>query len=191
MASPNGIRHGDPAGRVPDDAAFAAGPCPLDALRDVHIQHRQHCHDLETLSGNGPADRAAARRLLAGLGPALDLHLADEEEGLFPLLRARSCPEDELGPLLDRLVAEHRQFLTDRPGLIALIGPLAEGGSPDAAGRALLAALALRIRRHMALENAVVLPLARLRLTAADCAGLRTAMCARRGLPVASLRPVG
>ena len=42
--------------------------------------------------------------------------------------------------------------------------------------------LALHERRHIALENAVILPIARLRLTPQDLHALSTRMAARRGV---------
>jgi hemerythrin-like domain-containing protein len=99
------------------------------------------------------------------------LHIADEEEDLFPLLRRRCPPEDEIDRVLVMLSGEHE---TDRDlaGLIKSgLEAALEDGKPISAYAGLhqtMTEFARNEGRHLALENSIVLPLARLRLTDHD-----------------------
>jgi hemerythrin-like domain-containing protein len=71
----------------------------------------------------------------------------------------------------------------ETPDLVRLLRLVAEGEatlSPE--DRALLTRYASHSRRHLVLENAIVLPLARARLTRRDLDRMRLAMLHRRGL---------
>lgn len=57
---------------------------------------------------------------------------------------------------------------------------MVDGALPAPEDRAALRALAQAERRHMTIENAIILPLAKARLTRADRAALKDAMLARR-----------
>ena len=115
----------------------------------------------------------------------LALHIIDEEEDLFPLLRRRALPEDEIENVLGRLSAEHRTDATQSQVVrerleAALIAQRAPALDPEV--KSVLLTFARHELRHLALENAVVLPIARLRLTAADLTALSRRLAARRGL---------
>lgn len=176
------MRRGLDAG-LSDPVDVLAYADPLDALRDDHLRQREGCAGLERIAERGQASAAALGFALSVVGRGRTAHLRDEEEGLFPLLRRRAEPEDEVERLLSRLEAEHlaiaRGLDAVRAALLALRGG-AESLSREA--RAVLREHADAKRRHLILENAVLLPLARLRLTAQDRAGLRAGMAARRGL---------
>jgi iron-sulfur cluster repair protein YtfE (RIC family) len=118
----------------------------------------------------------------------LALHVIDEEEDLFPLLRRRCSEEDDIEDVLGRLSADHALdqelarvvrtlFAQSLEGRVA---PSALTGGP----RALLQ-LARQEKSHMALENAVVMPLARRRLTPDDLEALSLRLAARRGVALA------
>jgi len=112
------------------------------------------------------------------------LHVADEEELLFPLLRMRCKAADNLPEILALLEAEHR---SDQPLIDAVIDGLSSMIKRGAVADPDLFATRCRAmadfqRRHLAWENSVVMPLAKRRLTASDLVDLGRAMAARRGV---------
>lgn len=155
---------------------------PIDFIAEEHYRLRAVCGELDRLSGSRAAEQVATRALIAYLENELTLILADEAEDLVPAAMARAEPEDEFPKLARRLHKENanilRQLSTVVSGLRAstlkrgLSGPLRDA----------MRELANASRRHLVLENAILLPLARARLTAEDLDGLRRAMLKRRGL---------
>lgn len=158
---------------------------PLNWLFAEHYRHRQLCRLIERV-GTAPFLLVEeAREILAFLRHDMPLHVIDEEDDLFPLLRRRCQPADELDAVLGGLAAEHRDDLEHARALIAVLErSLIDGQAPgqDLETRRLFTDFAQHERRHIALENAVVLPIARLRLTAADLRSLSTRLAARRGV---------
>jgi hypothetical protein len=162
------MMHPAPRGLRPDPAATPADPRSfgdaLDLIAEEHLQAREICALLDRVADRGAATPEEAERARAFLGERLELHLADEREDLFPLLRRRCTAEDEIARILDRLEAEHADALAERPAILAL---LAEAPAPlDPAGRDALSGFARRAR-----------------LTRADLAVLTQHMRSRRGLP--------
>jgi hemerythrin-like domain-containing protein len=158
---------------------------PLNWLFAEHYRHRQLCQLIERVGTATVLLADEAREILAFLRHDMPLHVIDEEDDLFPLLRRRCQPADELDAMLGALSAEHHDDLDRSRALIAALEQaLADGRSPgrDRESRRLFTDFAQHERRHIALENAVVLPIARLRLTAADLRSLSIRLAARRGV---------
>ncbi len=61
--------------------------------------------------------------------------------------------------------------------------------SPEEAQTSVLTRFASHVRRHLAAENAILLPIARARLTRRDLQNLSRQMRARRGLPPVAETP--
>lgn len=76
-------------------------------------------------------------------------------------LPLRHADEDEIDAMLDRLSADHDCDAAVRAPLPAALASMAEGALPVPEDRAALRALAQSERRHMLIENAIVLPQAR------------------------------
>lgn len=157
-----------------------AADCPLAVLSDEHFLQRQFTTDMEYLAAAETPQPALARAILRNLCRDLTLHHADEDESLFPRLRQRAAPEDEIDHLLDSLSNDHSGQRAAIQALIPALVCMAEGALPTAEDRVALGALAQAERRHLIIENAIVLPLARIRLTAADRRAMRDEMRARR-----------
>ena len=158
---------------------------PLNWLFAEHYRHRQLCQLIERVGAATILLRDEVHEILAFLRHDMPLHVIDEEDDLFPLLRRRCQPADELDAVLGALSAEHHDDLDRSRTLIAALEQaLADGQAPghDREIRRLFTDFALHERRHIALENAVVLPIARLRLTAADLRSLSVRLAARRGV---------
>lgn len=157
---------------------------PLDYLLADHLRQRVLCQLCDDLATPGEFDRKAADMIVAFLAHEMPVHVIDEEEDLFPLLRRRAEAEDDIEPALGKLSGEHA---TDRDLAEDILGGLRrilERGEDalDTKIAGTLARFADSQRRHLALENATVMPLAKLRLKAKDLADLSRRMAARRGI---------
>lgn len=89
--------------------------------------------------------------------------------------------DDELEPILDRLHAEHVSLNMQVPGPCRIVNamhdPMRGATRSDAEA---LATFADDLRRHLVAENAIILPLAKARLTAGDITRLRENMIRQR-----------
>lgn len=158
---------------------------PLDWFFAEHYRHRQACRLMTEVAAAHVFDGERITALAEFVRNDLALHIIDEEEDLFPLLRRRALPEDEIEDALGRLSAEHKadsiQAQIVREHLEACLAKqTAPGMMPEA--RKALQDFAAQELRHLALENAVVLPIARLRLTSSDLKAMSRRLAARRGL---------
>lgn len=168
-------------------------PTPVDLLSDPigwffaeHQRHRKFCDLMQRSAMASAFDEEVLGWLLDFVEHELALHVLDEEEDLFPLMRARAQPEDNLDSLLNRLSGEHAKDLTRaaavRHHLQACLRQKAPINRNNVRRRA-LEAFAIQERSHLALENAVVLPIARQRLTERDLLELSSRLAHRRGIP--------
>lgn len=186
-----GMPGGMPGGMI-DDPVIEAIPAallaePLNWLFAEHYRHRQLCALIERIGSASLLLHEEIDEALAFLRRDLPIHVIDEEDDLFPLLRRRCSPDDDLGRTLGILSAEHRQDMDASARLIEIMQEALRTGRPpggDLEAKRRFTDFAAQECRHIALENAVVLPIARLRLTAHDLAGLSRRMAARRGLAV-------
>ena len=174
------------AGTYPggDAQALAGGdvlPDPLTHFAEEHLRQREVCAMLDALATAAQPDRTMARAALQHLSTALPRHLRDEGQILFPLLRQRSAPEDEINDTLRRLEADHAQS-TQALGAVtaALERVTGSGGALTDEEATTITGFATHERRHLIVENAIVLPLARVLLTEDDLEALRGAMLRRR-----------
>ena len=172
-------RRGD--GLSPTDPRLIGDP--LDFIAADHLRIRAMCGELDRLAGAAhvTADEAAA--MLGFLTEELPLLVADEDEDLLPLLMRRSTPEDDMPRLKVRLDQEHARIMANLPEVIDTFAALAEtGGVISDLMIYRFGDFAAHLRRHLILENAILLPFARLRLTRSDRETLTRRMLARRGL---------
>ncbi|MFC3070244.1 hemerythrin domain-containing protein [Phenylobacterium soli] len=166
--------------------AKALAAQPLEWFLAEHLRHRQFCGLMAELALAKSFEPEPIRAVIEFLRHELGHHLADEEVDLFPLLRARALPEDEIGEVLDRLIGEHKADMAHAHALRGhlercLDERLAPGRDPSVA--LALDAFASQELRHLALENAVVLPLARLRFAETDLKALGRRLIASHGKP--------
>lgn len=157
---------------------------PLQFIAADHERQRSLCVLLDSIADTEVVQANAVADAVAYMGHDMQTHIIDEEEDLFPLLRRRARPNDEIDEVLGRLAADHA---TDaRLAEVIMRGLRAWQDHPkpvmSTGLRENLRAFAEGQRQHLALENAVILPMARLRLTAPDLASLAARMAARRGL---------
>lgn len=167
-----------PAG-LPDD--------PIGWFLAEHARHRQFCELMRKAATAPVFDEELTTWLLDFVVHELAQHVWDEERDFFPMLRARALPEDDVDKVLGRLSSEHAKDLGHAQSVQGHLETCLRLRAPigrSATRRRALEDFASQELRHLALENAVVLPLARLRLTQDDLATLGRKLVARRGLSI-------
>lgn len=156
---------------------------PLDFILYEHLRHRVMCNALDELAEAETFDADAVAKLAEFIRAELSVHIADEEEVFFPILQDRCRPEDEIDVALQRMSREHaedRQLSAD-VRIFLLTAAMEKRSLPSIPGASeALKRFAHNQRRHMMLENAVLIPLARQRLTDEDFALLAQRLAARR-----------
>jgi hemerythrin-like domain-containing protein len=158
---------------------------PIDYLYADHFRQRIVCKLLDRIASDLHAKQVdgPAGVVLEYLERDMPLHVEDEEQDLFPCLRAQCKPEDEIEHILTLLTEEHARDQDLGLPLTAGLRCLSEGRPLPNAAEFLKAAstFAETQRRHLAWEEGVVLPLARKKLLPKDLTELGRSMAARRG----------
>jgi len=155
---------------------------PLDFITDDHTREREVCELIDKLVARSPVSPEERHMMLVFLNERLPLHLADEEIDLFPLMLKRCDPEEEIDKVITKLESDHSHVHADASAIAALIEANqtdARGFSADACAQ--MEEFAYHARRHLNLENAILLPIARARLTQADLETMKLHMLERRG----------
>lgn len=158
---------------------------PLDFIAEDHLRERQICALIDGIANAENPDIADVQNVLSFLGEELTLHLEDEEVGLFPMMSDKCTAEDEIDRVIKRLRADHANIVSMVSPVKQSLAHLLSGTSTrplDEEQRATLTEFANRARRHLIVENAIILPIARARLGTADLDALRLGMLQRRGL---------
>ena len=158
----------------------------LDLIEYEHRIQSQICDGLERIADGLPndVDPGLCERVVKALRYEIPLHHRDEECGLFPLIDKRALPNDDIHDILARLALEHATDESFASELLESLQILANGGkvnNPDMVGYVLRSFFG-SYRRHIHWERAVVLPLARGRLTEEDMEKLEQAMSQNREL---------
>lgn len=166
---------------MPTDPALLSNP--LAFIHEDHLREREICAVVDRIADASFPDPNDIDCTLAFLQNELPLHLEDEEQDLFPLLKRRCGQEDEIDKVIARLQSDHQHADLDTPEVIDILGRLSSGAlALSEADRSALREYAVHARHHLILENAIILPFARLRLTGDDLQTLRLRMLARRGI---------
>ncbi len=156
---------------------------PLDFIAEDHMLEREVCAIVDAIASNARTKKNDCERAVLFLIERLPQHLADEEIDLFPMMLKRCEPEDEIQKVIEKLKSDHERAASDTPAVIALLEAKAmatAGFSEDACVQ--LKQFAAHARRHLSLENAIILPIARARLTKRDLDTMRQHMLERRDL---------
>ena len=175
---------------TPRESSFAQ---PLGLLSDCHRRIESFLTDMRRVAtelGGGILSEADRERLSGAVRyftVAAPRHTADEEESLFPRLRAATDPQARQAiDALSRLEADHDRADSCHAEANALADRwLAEGLLDSAdAGRLieLLETLAAIYAAHIAVEDSQVFPAAAEALDAGQLEAIGREMAARRGL---------
>ncbi len=136
---------------------------PLDFIFAEHHRQREAAAIL-VMMADGEFDEAGARALVEFLTGDFALHIGDEELALFPMLREYCLPEDKVDRILERLEDEHREDEHGLDDVLGVIRDRIEGRPFGGNAKRTLRRFAEHISQHLALENGVLLPIARVRL---------------------------
>jgi hemerythrin-like domain-containing protein len=159
---------------------------PLEIMARDHQDQLVLCDCLEKIADSLPydVDRGLCGSVIKSLKIDLPIHHRDEEEGLFPLLEEHAEPQDNIADVLARLAMEHATDESFADELLDNLEVLRRGeppGNPDMLGY-MLRAFFESYRRHIYWENAVVLPLAQLRLSHPELSILAGCMVKNRSM---------
>jgi len=156
---------------------------PLDFIAEDHMREREVCALIDRIVASASMESAELEQVLTFLEDHLPQHLADEEIDLFPLMLKRCDPEDEIDKVIDKLQSDHSHANADAPAIVAIIQSFGKGrAKPSRSDCQQMADFAHHSRRHLILENAIILPIARARLTKEDLNTMKRHMQERRGL---------
>jgi len=155
---------------------------PLDYIFAEHFRQRTLCWMIDRIADDRERDAECIAAVMRFLSEDFGPHVIDEEEDLFPLLRRRAEPEDRINVVLGDLSQEHAADKLDADAIAEGLSQVVAGKHFTKALRGLLHRFAANERRHLIVENAIVLPLARIRLTVDDLRNLGRRMAARRGI---------
>lgn len=177
-AENDGAERSDPRTAI-EPQSVALINSPLDFLLAEHLRQRQAAKIL-SLIADGLINRRTIATVIRFIEEDLAQHILDEETSFFPLLKGKCEKEDNIEALLDLLADEHREDEQQSGEVLGVLRSLAGGGDANAAECALLREFADRLRRHIALENGVLLPLARSRLDPLSLDVIAQSMTSRR-----------
>ena len=157
---------------------------PLEYILADHLRQRVLCALCDRIAAEASLDMEAASEVVDYLTNEMAVHVIDEEQDLFPLLRRRADPEDDIETVWGQLSGEHAHDETLAREIVSgLRNALTSPG--DVLPAKLIRTLrqfARGQRQHLALENATVMPLAKVRLSGKDLKALSGRMAARRGV---------
>jgi hemerythrin-like domain-containing protein len=157
---------------------------PLDYILAEHLRQRVLCVLCEQVAEDEQFDADLVREIVGYLKSEMVVHVIDEEQDLFPLIRRRAQPDDDIEMVLGQLSGDHAAEERLASSIVeGLERALGETGRPISGElRVALKRFAQTERQHLALENATVMPLAKLRLSERDLKDLAARMAARRGI---------
>lgn len=170
------------SGQSPTDPGLLARP--LDFICEDNLRERLICAEIDGLVASAVFSRPAGVAILRFLNEELGVHLRDEAEDLFPVLVRRCTEEDGIATVLGRIRSDQDQARSLLPQVRGAIAACLDHGTDlSPADREVLARFAAHVRRHLLAENAILLPMARARLTRRDLRRLAEHMRMRRGIP--------
>jgi hemerythrin-like domain-containing protein len=179
MKSQQPLRCGN--GLSPTDPSLLASP--LEFISEDHMRERQICTIIDKLASSASFDSLAAQSVLRFLNEELNVHMRDEAEDLFPLLAQRCPAEDEIGRAITRIRNDLDEATRLLPVVRATLAHCLDAGCDlSAENGEMLMRFVGHVRRHLAAENAILLPIARARLTRTDLETLSQHMRSRRGI---------
>lgn len=157
---------------------------PLEFLCAEHLREREVCFAIDQMTRSASFDPRVAQNVLRFVTVDLSVHMQDEAEDLFPMMARRCPPEDSIGRAISRVRSDLDEAAQLLPELrAALVRCLDTGSALSPEDRDVLTGFTGHARRHLAAENAIILPIARARLKRRDLQKLSRHMHARRGLP--------
>ena len=157
---------------------------PIDVIARDHRFVEHLCDALERIAESLPdrVDCILVTGVVSSLKVNLAIHIRDEEDGLFPLLEKQALPDDNISGILAELAIEHATDEGFADDIIEELECLARGEKPQNAELLghMLRNFFEHLRRHLAWEDAIVIPMAQKRLNPDDLESLSKAMIKHR-----------
>lgn len=172
---------------IPAEQLFGAvaAPSPEDVEEFLMACHRRIEQRLAAMERAAAALETSRQEALAALEAALAfldtsgaLHTEDEEESMFPRLRARMEPGERT--FLAGLEHDHARAGMIHRRLRELVSKAKEGPDDDSALRAAVEEIAFLYRRHIEAEDATLTAYSRALLTPQERSAIAAEMRARR-----------
>ncbi len=136
---------------------------PIDFIFAEHYRQREAALILSMIA-DGEFDAQGVEGLIDFLEGDFSLHVGDEELVLFPALKIHCQEEDDVQSIVDRLVDEHKEDEASCDVVVTILQRRLSGIEMTAEDMRQLRKFSDHIRQHLALENGVLLPIARVRL---------------------------
>jgi hemerythrin-like domain-containing protein len=152
---------------------------PIEFLFVEHNRQRQAANILH-LVADGEVNKAGVKKLIDFLETDFAVHVADEELCFFPLLLEHCPPEDNIDKLIGRLADEHKKDEATVTSMTSVLNDVLAGEKFNGKASRAIRGFAEHILQHLALENAVLLPIARARLDDKALCALSDMMKERR-----------
>ncbi len=166
---------------------------PIAVLKHCHERIKKQIKTMQRLLEHLPRHGAnleaqqAAKAVLAYFNKSADLHHADEEENLMPMLQSVATGEDAalLAQLLPKILREHKKMEAAWQVLALQLEDIADGESSQLSANDVQAFGEL-YAEHMVKEETWLAPMALRLFSPEQMQALGTAMRTRRGLDKAS-----
>lgn len=155
---------------------------PLDYILADHHRQRELFALCDDLAAGERLELKLAGRIASFLENEMALHMKDEMEDLLPMVRGCPSIDESAIRVINLLAGENAADEALTSALAKDINAAICAGQSELSDelRNALIAYSDRQRRHLALENAVVIPLAQRLLSKSDQADLTRRMTARR-----------
>ncbi len=128
-------------------------------------QHRQWQTTLILLSiADGEFSSYGVADLIVFPETEFAQHISGEALILFPILREQCAPEDNINALFNRLADEHKANKLICDNVRTIVNELLAESALTGDNKGCLRIFAEHIRQHLAVENAFLLPIARVRM---------------------------
>lgn len=182
MAIPDPIAGDSALGEALRPPADALLDRPLDHFQADNMRQRAACGMLLRFAEEACGRRADTVELRDYLERDLPLHEADRAEDFYPLLARRARPEDQVVSMLASLGPSGEGAGRVGEGLTRALSKNARSDtvSYDRECRDAMLLYAASARQRIAVENNILMVLARARLSKRDVAGLSRSMRKRR-----------
>ncbi len=158
---------------------------PIEYIFADHFRQRTLCSVLHEIADGSDPDKKLIMAAIKFIQGDFGLHVRDEEQDLFPTLKKCVSPGDELHNTLNQLNQEHEDDRIDAERIVESLQYYmleVSRGAVNKELRQLLTRFADNESQHLMTENAIVLPIARSKLTESDLKILGESMAARRGV---------
>jgi hemerythrin-like domain-containing protein len=154
---------------------------PLEYIFADHFRQRFVCSLVRQIAEGRQVTGSEAAELGHFVVRDLPLHHADEEQDLFPALLKSARPEDDIKQTIARLNDDHTVSHAESARVRTILSDFADG-APKRSQNAirLLKLYAQSENKHLAIENSVILPIARVRLSKRQLKEMSNSMKSRR-----------